>query len=403
MEKSIRFISISHKTASVSQREVYCISEEEKIRIADRIQHKFPDIIGLFLLSTCNRTEIYFESTNTSSEALLDFFIEYKGIGNAQLQTPLFIYENTTKETVRHLLEVSSGLASSVLGDAEIIHQIKKAYQFSIRHKLQGSLLERAMQTVFRAHKRISNETNFRDGSTSLAYKALKVVSDTFTKTHCKSKKILLIGSGEIVTQLLKYNSKFNFNTIYIANRTLARAINLSTKYNCKTYEWQKVVNNEFEDFDVIISAVSNCHHFIKKIESTSKQLLLIDLALPSNIDSRVVQKKHMFFDLDTITVELKDAKERRSAAITQVKSIIVDELASFMKWHQEGTLRLILADYKIKVNTKVEAYFEKHSNGLDKNMIPIITNQIVRKALKQEKKKIDFEAIDAFIAEKVS
>ncbi len=256
---------------------VYCISEEEKIKIADRIRHHFPDIIGLFLLSTCNRTEIYFESLNTSSEALLDFFIDHKAIGNAESQVPLFIYGNTTKETVRHLLDVSSGLASSVLGDAEIIHQIKKAYQFSIWHKLQGSLLERAMQTVFKAHKRISNETKFRDGSTSLAYKTLKVVSDTFTKTQCKSKKILLIGTGEIATQLLKYNSKFNFNTIYIANRTLERAINLSTKYNCKTYEWQKVVNNEFDDFDVIISAVSNCHHLIKKIESTSKHLLLIE------------------------------------------------------------------------------------------------------------------------------
>jgi glutamyl-tRNA reductase len=404
MEKSIRFISISHKTASVSQREVYCISEEEKIFLADRIRHNFPDIIGLFLLSTCNRTEIYFESSNTSCAALLDFFIDQKAIEKAELQAPLFTEGNTTKESLRHLLEVSSGLASSVIGDAEIIHQIKKAYQFSIRHKLQGSLLERAMQTVFRAHKRISNETNFRDGSTSLAYKALKVVSDTFTKTHCTSKKILLIGTGEIVTQVLKYNSKFNFNSIYIANRTLARAIQLSEKYSCKTYEWQKVVNNEFDDFDVIISAVSNCHHLIKNIRSTSKHVLLIDLALPGNIDWRRAQKKHMvFYDLDTITVELEDAKERRSAAITQVKSIIVDELASFMKWHEEGTLRLILADYKIQVNTKVEAYFEKHAAELDKKIIPIITNQIIRKTLKHKKKKIDFEGIEAFIVEKVS
>ncbi len=108
-------------------------------------------------------------------------------------------------------------------------------------------------------------------------------------------------------------------------------------------------------------------------------------------------------YDLDTITVELEDAKERRSAAITEVKALIVDELASFMKWHEAGVLRSILADYKKKVNIKVAAYFEKHMDELDKHRIPTITNQIVRKAIKQPGKRIDFEAFDALIAEKVS
>ena len=101
-----------------------------------------------------------------------------------------------------------------MLGDAEIIHQIKKAYHFSIAHKLQGSLLERALQTVFKTHKRISNETAFRDGTTSVAYKSLKVIRDCYSKTDAKSKKILFIGAGDIVKQLYKYNNKFNYNNI---------------------------------------------------------------------------------------------------------------------------------------------------------------------------------------------
>ena len=141
MNKSFRYISISHKTASVAQREDYHISEEEKNSLTKLICNSFPDIAGLFLLSTCNRTEIYFESAITSAKELCDFFINLKVTGSTNASKRLFRYSNVTEETVRHLLEISSGLASSVIGDAEIIHQIKKAHQFSIAHQPEFSIL----------------------------------------------------------------------------------------------------------------------------------------------------------------------------------------------------------------------------------------------------------------------
>ncbi|MCJ7467126.1 MAG: hypothetical protein MUO53_10590 [Maribacter sp.] len=400
-EKSLRFISISHKTASVSQREIYYISDEEKIRLAALVRHTFPDIVGLFLLSTCNRTEIYFESTTTSSKTFRDFFIELKAMPSSRSQTRLFTDGNITKDTVRHLLEVSSGLASSVLGDAEIIHQVKKAYQFSIHSNLQGSMLERAMQTVFRAHKRISNETHFRDGTTSIAYKALKVVSDTFTKDAAKFKKILFIGTGDIVMQLLKYNFKFNFESIYIANRTEERAIKVSLEHHCKTYEWRKVLNNDFEDFDVIISAVSNRHHLIKKIKSSSQKIVVIDLALPSNINYKLAQDKQIIFhDLDTISVEMEDTKEKRLAAIGKVDTIVLEEAQAYNEWLQTADLRSFLAEYKTIVNHKVIRYFETESEEYNFQMVKTITDRVMRKFRKQTAFPTPLEEIDALIAE---
>ena len=120
------------------------------------------------------------------------------------------------------------------------------------------------MQTVFKSHKRISNETEFRDGTTSVAYKSLKMISDTFGKDHRQSKKILFIGAGDIVKQLFKYNSKFDYNDIYISNRTEEKAILLAKRYDCNVYPWEKVLENEFIGFDVIISAASNCHRLNK-------------------------------------------------------------------------------------------------------------------------------------------
>ncbi|HKK11605.1 MAG TPA: glutamyl-tRNA reductase, partial [Flavobacteriaceae bacterium] len=341
MNKTLKYIGISHKTASVEQREMFHISEREMEILLETISNTFSDVSGLFILATCNRTEIYFESTLTSASKLRDYVIIHKVKDYDKSIVNYFICSDSTEETARHLLDVASGLDSLVLGDAEIVHQIKKAYQFSVAHKTQGSLLERVLQSIFKSHKRISNETHFRDGTTSVAYKSLKVIRSTFGKTGAQSKNILFIGAGDIVKQLFKYNSKFNFGNIYISNRTAEKAKALSKSYNCKTYEWNKVINNDFEKFDVIISAVGNCHHFIKEVPQTAKKLLLIDLAIPGNIDKASVQGNNIvFYDLDLISVDLEETKEKRLAAIDEVDIIISEEFAHFKKWLEDATLR---------------------------------------------------------------
>lgn len=401
MNKSFRYISISHKTASVVQREYYHIYKEEKSSLAKLICNSFPDIVGLFLLATCNRTEIYFESAITSATALRDFFINLKITKSTKTSKRLFRYSNITVETVRHLLEVSSGLTSSVLGDAEIIHQIKKAHQFSIKHQLQGSLLERAMQSVFKSHKRISNETHFRDGTTSVAYKSLKVIRDVFGKVSVKSNKILFIGAGDIVKQLFKYNSKFNFNNIYISNRTPQKAKILSNIYQCKTYDWEKVIVNDFKGFDVIISAASNCPNLIKKVPHKKQKVLLIDLAVPNNIDKALAQNDNIiFYDLDLISKELENNKEKRFAAISMVDKIISEELSIYREWLGRAGLRALLSEYKTAVNQKVMVFFNTNTEN---EKIKIVTNHIMRKLMSQTKTLTSTSQMNVVISQQVS
>ncbi|MGB5668309.1 MAG: hypothetical protein WBM53_15845 [Maribacter sp.] len=401
MSKSLRFISISHKTASVTQREEYHIPEEEKSELAAQISSAFPDISGLLLLVTCNRTEIYFESELIGATTLIDFMVDLKAGKNTPTTKKLFDCGDSTEETVRHLLKVTSGLASSVLGDAEIVHQIKKAYQFSIAHKMQGSLLERAMQTVFKSHKRISNETHFRDGTTSVAYKSLKVISDTYSKGSAKSKKILFIGAGDIVKQLFKYNSKFEFTNILISNRTEETAKSLAKMHQCKVYDWKKVLANDFEGFDVIISAASNCPQLIKSLPKTNRKVLLIDLALPSNIDKSLAELDNiLFYDLDSISVDLEDTKEKRFAAIGEVGKIITEELEVYNEWLQGAPLRAFLAEHKIMVNKGVKDYFESRTEEINPENIKLVTDRIMRKLRKQTNVPIPQEKIEAVIAE---
>lgn len=401
MEKSLRFISISHKTASTIQREQYHISEEEKERLTQLINKTFLDISGWFLLATCNRTELYFESTQTSANTILDFLIDYLSTENTPSEKALFLLNDSTPETVKHLLEVASGLESLVFGDAEIISQIKKAHQFSMKHQMQGSLLERALQSVFKTHKRISNETDFRDGTTSVAYKALKVIRQSFDRESVKSKKILFVGAGDIVKQLFKYNSKFNFNNLYISNRSEEKAIILAQNNQCKTYPWSQVIANNFDDFDVIISAASNCPNLIKETQNTSKKIVLIDLAVPCNIAKTLANKTNVVFhDLDSISVELEETKEHRLAAIDDVTSILNEELESYAEWLEGAPLRALLAELKITINNKVKTRFETAS---DNSHINLITNQVMKKLMAENQISMASEDIDTLISNEMS
>ncbi len=404
MDKSLRYISISHKTASVTQREVYHIPEEEKENLVSMIRATFSDVAGLLLLVTCNRTEIYFESVDTTSGSLRDFLIS-ETVGKGNTSRRLFSCGDTTKETVKHLLNVSSGLDSSVLGDVEIIHQIKKAYQFSIGCNLQGSLLERAMQTVFKSHKRISNETLFRDGTTSVAYKALKMITHTYDKSSAKEKKILFIGAGDIVKQLFKYNSKFSFTNIYVGNRTEEKAMALAKKYQAKVYSWKKVLANDFKDFDVIIGAASNCTDLVKRIPASGiDPVLLIDLAVPCNINKDTSRNKNaLLYDLDTISMDLEDTKEKRTAAIGKVKEIIKEELLVYTQWLQSAPLRAFLAEYKILVNQKVTDYLETDSKKHDLQTVKTVTDRVIRRVKRRANPAMSLEEMNTVIAEQVS
>lgn len=401
MTNSLRFISISYKTASIAQREAYHILDDEKIELVNKIKNSFPDIVGLFLLNTCNRTEVYFESKTTTASMFCDFFISQKVSDDVKLlHQPLYEYSDDTYDTVNHLLKVGAGLSSSVIGDIEIVHQIKKAYQFSITQQLQGSLLERCMQTVFKSHKRISNETNFRDGTTSIAYKSLKVVNEYFKNTNASSKQILFIGAGDIVKQLFKYNSKFNFDSISISNRTEEKAIRLAKMNQSSVYDWNKVLTNDFKDIDVIISAVSNNRHLIHTLK-TSRNLLLIDLAMPSNIDKKLADnEKVTFYDLDTISIELENTKERRLSAIAEVNQIISEELLTFNEWIEQASLRTFLSKAKAVVSEKIGNYLVDDNDT--KELKKIITNRIIKRIIKQ-KETVTTDQMDSIVEEELS
>ena len=404
MRKSLGYISISHKTATVSQREIYQVSTKDKQDLFDLTRQTFPDISGLLMLITCNRTEIYFESSKTKAKTIRDFFISQKVKYDTKINEKLFELSDDIETTARHLMHVASGLESSVLGDAEIIHQIKKAHLFSLDQHMQGSLLERAMQAVFKCHKRINNETHFRDGTTSLAYKTLKLVSHHFQNYQYDTKKILFVGAGDIVMQLFKYNSKFNFGNIYISNRTQEKAMSIANKQQCKLFEWNKVIENDLGEFDVIISAVSNRQNLIHKVEAKSKKVLLIDLAVPTNIAENLAKSKNIVhYGLDCISKELETNLACRLNAVDLVNIIITEELSGYSKWLQDDSFREFLLKQKLIVAEKLQAYFDHNTTENSEELFKITSNRVLKEIIKRNNTEMSSEEIDSIISEQLT
>ena len=399
----LRYISISHKIATLVEREQYHFSEEAKKALLEKIPNKFEDINGLLILVTCNRTEIYFESKTTSAADIRDFIMESTVTTQMEREKDLFRISDEPDETIRQFLEVSSGLASSVLGDVEIIHQIRLAYQQSYALQLQGSLLERSMQTIFKAHKRISNETGFRDGTTSVAYKSLKLIANNVDSSRRDSVKILFVGAGDIVKQLLNYNNKFGFNSVYIANRTEQKALDLTQKYGGRTFPWDRVLANEFEDFEVIVTAVSNCPNLVHTVGERNRKTLLLDLAVPGNIDKRIsVENNIVNYDLDGIARVLEENRHQRFNSIKHVNTIINEELNEYLSWLNDAPKRELMSNYKNDVDRWVNKYVQKRGIQISQDSIQTATNRIVRKSFKEQGAKIPEWEMESILTEHI-
>lgn len=374
------------------------MDEAEKQRLTDALRKTYPDLNALLILVTCNRTELYFETEATRAVQVRDFFINWK-LGEVKSEEQVdFRISDQTDDTVRHLLSVAAGLKSSVLGDAEIIHQIKKAYHLALEQRLQGSLLERCIQTLFRSHKRISNETGFRDGTTSTAYKALKLIGDTFG-TEASKKRILFVGAGDIVRQLFKYNTKFGYSNIYITNRTEARAQKLADMFKVHFWGWDTLLANDLSGFDVIISAASHSPSLIFKGISNERKILLVDLAVPGNMAASLRNQPNVVLeDLDSIGAFLQQNRDNRTAATESVREIVEEEWGLYLEWHRMQPFRSLMASRKEKVLKQL------NQSGLPENdseaELKELANRIMRKVLKQREALHNDDQLSKIISE---
>ncbi|MEM9896589.1 MAG: hypothetical protein AAF789_09500 [Bacteroidota bacterium] len=329
----LKYVGITHKTADTKMRSYFSFNNEQQQHLIYELQMSL-GLKGIVLLCTCSRTEVYYEAESVPTKLVArrigDFIFHLHSFCPGG---EYFIQKEETAETAKHLLRVAAGLESIMTGDKQIFGQVKSAYQRALAQHLQGTLLERAFQSVFKVHKRIHAQTSFLSGSTSYTYSSLKIVEKKFGKATLETKRILIIGAGEIIQNLLQYFPKFRFQSVHLSNRNHEKASGLAKKYGLKLEDWQSIETNSFDHFDIIIAGVSNRKHLINRPFDSQRERILIDLAMPSNVDPALQNEFTQLINIDQISSENEQVKMAQEKAIPTVNYLLDNELRIFLEW----------------------------------------------------------------------
>src|ERR1700719_64579 len=311
---------VSHKTAPVEVREQLAVQRNELVDLA-RTLKSFGLLDEIVLLSTCNRVEIYGTTQRTDSDikSLLQLFCSEP----RDLEPHIYLYEDA--DAVRHLLRVAAGLDSMALGETEITGQIKNAYETAREAALTGPVLNRLFQKAFQATKEIRTRTGIGRGTVSIKSTAVELIG----KTDLSQQSIMILGAGEMAESCVRLLVKKGARSIFISSRSFDRAVDLAMRCGGEAVCFGYCLF-EMRDVDVVIAATSSSEALLSRDDvknlmkaRRNRPLLLIDLAVPRNIDPAVRGLEHVALynidDLEALAREGVQARERELAACHQI------------------------------------------------------------------------------------
>lgn len=329
--RKFRALGISYRNASLEVREAVALDEKASRTILKRAQELL-DLSELLIVSTCNRTELYYFSENELHSELVHLLRFEKSLTFDP--TSLFtLWEEDA--AVQHLYEVALGVDSMILGDIQITNQVKIAYQWSTDEGLAGPFLHRLMHSIFYTNKRVVQETELRDGTASVASVATDV-SKRFIKNY-QTPKITVIGMGDMGRTVAE-NLKEVSAEVTLINRTKTTADTYAEKLGYKVAPWE-AMKEVIGQAQVIISAVQVEKPIIHAVDFDQNiaPKLLIDLGVPRTIEDSVeLVPGILLYNLDQLNDKASKTLEKRRKAVGKVQMIIQESQADFMNWSQE-------------------------------------------------------------------
>ncbi len=405
-------ISINHRTAPVNLREEVFLSDEEIRGIIKKAKNNFFKE-GL-VISTCNRTEIYGVPFNSTFDhnALPKFLVEFKPSKDLTSEHFQFF---TSKEAIRHLLRVATGIDSLLIGDNQIFKQVKDSFLAAEENEFAGFIMKRIFDTAIRTGKRAITETRISEGAVTVSYAAVQLIEKIFSNLHKKS--ALVIGTGETGEIAAKHLRDRGIGRLALTNRTFEKAEKLANELNTAVFPFN-TFKEHLHKFDIVISATSSEELLIKKedVQKTMKlrnsdSVVLMDIAIPRDIDPDTKSIENVFYhDIDSLNIIVEQNLNKRREEIPKVEKIIDEEVEAFFEWYnslQAAPTIKTLRDYFEEIRSEeVNKNINKFTDD-DREKLEIITKRIINKILHQpttELRKVseDNQAIDES-AEKIS
>ena len=382
MYESLKVVGLSHDSSPISIRESVAFSENESRNFLDRMR----EILGAeeaLILSTCNRTEIYYTSDFDLSNAILNLLKIEKGVDHG---IDSYFWNKEKLPALRHLFRVALGLEAKVLGDIQISNQVKKAYQCSADQHLSGPFFHRLMHTIFYANKRVVQETVFRDGAASVSYACVGLVQQFIQ--NFSDPKILVLGLGEIGRDVADNMEEMNAS-ITLSNRNALTTQTLAKQYGYEVLPFEELLKN-IAKFDVIISSVQVPKPIIMKDhihEQLLSQKLFVDLAVPRSMDSELdTIDGIILYNVDQIEEQTSGIIERRRAAITEVELILDETIEELKNWSLEMEVSPTIKKLKKaleEIRKEEIARYVGKITEVEQDLIDKVTKRIVQKVIK--------------------
>jgi glutamyl-tRNA reductase len=386
MHQQLKAVSISHHTAPIHVRELVALEEQGCKNLLLQAREVL-DIAEMLVLSTCNRTEVYYAAANDRSEEIIKLIGIQKGI---DIHPYISYFQSYTDhaEAVRRLFEVSLGIHSQVVGDLQITSQAKHAYQWAADVNMAGPFLHRLMHAIFFANKRVVQETSFRDGAASVSYAAVELLEDL--TAALLQPKVLVIGLGEIGTDVCKNLAENKRFDVTLTNRTHIRAEELATDLGFQVLPFSQVTE-QMQNYDVVISSVAKNEPFITRDIVKSWNIFsykfFVDLAVPRSIEGSVEEIPGVVvYNIDEIQSRANEALQKRIDSIEHVHSIITEALKDFSDWSREMAVSPTINKLKNALEQIRQEEIARHLKGLsptESERIDLITKGLMQKIIK--------------------
>ncbi|MDH4161632.1 MAG: glutamyl-tRNA reductase [Nitrospirota bacterium] len=389
---SIVVVGLSHKTAPVEVREKLSFPEAT---VADALKKlmTYEGIRECLILSTCNRVEIYtvVEESVKGTESIKQFISEYHNLSREALEKSLYIYPES--QGVRHTFRVASSLDSLVVGEPQILGQLKDAFDFALKAKTTSTVMNKLLKKAIQVAKRVRTETRLAEGAVNISFAAVELARKIFGTLD--EKTVMLLGAGEMAELAARHLLNNGVKTIMVANRTFERAVELANEFKGSAVR--------FEDFpaelvmaDILICSTGAPNYVVKpemvhKVmkERRHKPIFMIDISVPRNIDPATDKEDNVYlYNVDDLQGVVETNVQGRQQEAEKAEDIVRQEVETYLQWERSLDAVPTIVDLREKIEDMRKRELDKtlcQMNGISEDQrraMDIMSQAIVNKIL---------------------
>ncbi len=380
--KNLYNIGVSYKKADATIRGKFSVSKENQVALLEEAKSKGME--GIFVLSTCNRTEITGFADHPFQ--LIGMLCKYSNGSVEEFAQVSNVYKN--KEAINHLFRMGTGLDSQILGDYEIVGQLRQAFKLAKEAGTTNAYFERLLNHVMQASKRVKNETRLSSGTTSVSYAAVQYMIKNLEDYN--SKNVLVFGLGKMGKHTCKNLAEYTQNkTVSLINRTEEKAIAFVKENTSIRNAKYENLNKEIANTDVLIVSTGASEATIKKEHIlTNKELLILDLSMPANVSKEVAELDNVtLVNVDELSKITDETLAIRQQEIPVAEAIIETHNEEFQEWlnHRRFTPAINALKQSLKTIQQGEiAFHKKKIKDFDETQAEVITSRFIQKITTQ-------------------